>query len=234
MLLGQTSLAETVRIEGRATGRLTASLEIPYSITLLSSGVDYAASDLLLHGRNGQLNISIGSFTGFALAINFEHEDLLATRCAAIDGQYFSPGSCHAITGETCSFLACPARLGVTTCVQTPLFEQDRCECSTGYCLAMAPDGTPTCVARLASEDEQHDSCAGSWVRTSCTDADPLSICGGICQMQTSQSGSIAQGQRETTTCVETSTEDCDCGFISCSTEHRCACTTCFEEWVCD
>ena len=106
---------------------------------------------------------------------------------------------------------------------------------SNAYCARTTSQaGAHACVPRLADADEQHSSCAGRWVQANCTAAAPLAVCGGVCQMQTSQSGGVDSGHRRTTTCVETATADCDCGLFSCSTEHSCTCTTCVVEWVCD
>ena len=117
--LGTADLAAPVEIEGRGIGRLATAVTVPYSATLLSSGVDFLSEDLVLDGRDGLLTVGVGAF---AVTVNFEHADILETLCAAAGagaagGGYFAPGGCHAATGETCALMACAASLGPTLCV---------------------------------------------------------------------------------------------------------------------
>ena len=117
-----------MEIEGRGTGRLATAVTVPYSATLLSSGVDFLSKDLILDGRDGLLTVGVGAF---ALTVSFEHADILGTLCAAAGaagaagGGYFAPGGCHAATGETCALMACAASLGPTACVDATALQVD-------------------------------------------------------------------------------------------------------------
>lgn len=222
----------------------TVITEVPYSTDILSAGLDYLVGDLVLGGRNGEIEFTLGEF--FVVPIPIRHQNLVVSTCAAeagvVDGQYFADGFCQRDTGEKCPYLACPVELGATDCTDTASNEWDRCDCAPGFCLIRNENvtdstyvhGIPVCARAIDSIQPLADGTipAGRWGGEVCEFIENYSVCDGVCAMQLSQTGFSSDGIRVTTRCVEIASQDCDCLLGWCNTERTCACERCTEVWM--
>ena len=270
-LLATATLTEPLTLPVLGSDDFTVETNVPYSLDMLSAGLDLFVGDLVLGGRDGLIEFTLGG--SFVVPVPVRHQNLVVSTCGAAagvaTGQYFAPGFCARDTGETCSILACPVELGATDCTTTAVGVQDRCDCAEGFCLtstearyskfsvacahssshtnltpciwngqsADAPSSAlrPVCARQIESIQRLYDGTtpSGQWGPEVCEDiGEEFEVCGDICAMQLSQSGSVSDGVRVTTRCVATSTGDCDCTFGFCSTSQACRCERCTEEWV--
>jgi hypothetical protein len=240
--LATARLIEPLTMPALTEDSFTVATNVPYSIDMLSAGLDWFEGNLVLGARNGVIDFTLGD--SFVVSVSLRHQNLVVSTCEAgvVSGQVFADGFCHRDTGETCSVNACPVELGATDCTTTAFGVQDRCDCAPGFCLTSSETieasryvhGTPVCARMIESVQPLFDGTTplGHWDDEVCESVESYSVCNGVCAMQLSQTGSLSDGVRVTTRCADVAFGECDCGFVFCSTERICACERCTEVWV--
>ena len=217
----------------------------------MGAALEANTGDLVLDAH-GLISFGVGDSSGagdFIIDIPLLLEDMLGAKCDDVEASFdrvflAGGGSCVRDTGVSCQGTDCPLSLGPTTCVEMGFLAPNRCDCALEHCLAnsLNTDDPSTIepVCGRNSYSNPQETAGGHWAREVCVPAAmPVSsVCEGQCAMQLAQSGGVSSGERTTTRCVMSGSDECDCtgglsmfGFL-CKVARTCTCVTCTEQWV--